>query len=132
MFKLKKLMEGASILQKIFRLIENAFPFICLFLFVLFLSGFTSTLLSPTIGLFPTSSGYSFIIPQMDYQTVVEFVMVFFLVSLSSLGVILMLYGSRISVDKRFSNVVILSGAFLFLLMIILLQYLLSIKLGLI
>jgi hypothetical protein len=131
MFKLKKLMEGASIIQKILGFIENAFPFICLLLFVLFLSGFTSTLLSPTIGLFPTSSGYSFIIPQMDYQTVVEFVMVFFLVSLSSLGVILMLYGSRISVDKRFSNVVILGGAFIFVLMIILLQYLLSIKLGL-
>jgi len=132
MFKLKRLIEGVLLVQKVFFFIKNVFPYICIFLFTLFLSGFTFTLLSPTLGLFPTSTGYSFIIPQMDYQTVVEFIMIFFLISLSSIGVILMLHGSKIFVDKKFSNVIILSGALLFALVIILLQYLLSIKLGLI
>jgi len=132
MFKLKRLIEGVLLVRKVFFFIKNVFPYICIFLFTLFLSGFTFTLLSPTLGLFPTSTGYSFIIPQMDYQTVVEFIMIFFLISLSSIGVILMLHGSKIFVDKTFSNVIILSGALLFALVIVLLQYLLSIKLGLI
>lgn len=110
--------------------INELFPPICFILFLLFLSSFTSILTSPITGLFPTSFGYSFIIPSMDYQTVVEFIAVFLLILLSSLGLILISYGSRISVDKHFSKAVSYGGLILFILMTIILQYLFHIKTG--
>ncbi|MEM1549388.1 MAG: hypothetical protein QW352_02430 [Candidatus Methanomethylicia archaeon] len=123
-----KILKLSIVFYRLHYFISEFFPLLCLLVFTLFLSGFNLTLLSPITGLFPTSFGYSFIIPYMDYQTVVEFIVVFLLILLSSVGLILILHGSRISIDRRFSNIVSYGGVLLFILMSLILQYIFNIK----
>lgn len=125
-----KISKLSIIFFRLYFFISEFFPLLCLIVFTLFLSGFNSTLLSPITGVFPTSFGYSFIVPYMDYQTVVEFIVVFLIILLSSSGLVLILHGSRISIDKRFSNIVSYGGVLLFILMSLILQYIFNIKFG--
>lgn len=111
-------------------LFNRFFPLAGFILFLLFSCGFLYSIITPTMGFYPTSSGYSLIIPSMDYQTTIEFVVVFVFIFLASFSLMLISYGSRISMDIKFFSMITSISIILFIFSLTLLQYLLAIKIG--
>ncbi|HDO20295.1 MAG: hypothetical protein NDF53_01240 [archaeon GB-1867-097] len=119
-----------SKLHSLTSLLKNFFPIIGVILFILFAGGSIYSMVEPSIWAYPMGSRFTFIMPFLDYQTIVESVVVLILLLGGTLGLFLTERGSRISSDPKYASIILGIGVALFIFSFILLQYLLAIKIG--
>lgn len=110
----------------LYQLLPLALMLIC----VIFLSGFTYIAVEPPIWYIPMGTRIIFIAPYLDFQTVVESVVVLILILSSILGLILIQKSSKILYDIKYANTLLTIGSIMFLASFLILQYFLAKKIG--
>jgi len=101
-----------------------------MFLCVVLLSGFTYVAVEPPLWYIPMGSRIIFIAPYLDFQTVVESVVVLILILSSILGLILIQKSSKILYDIKYANTLLAIGSIMFIASFLVLQYFLAKKIG--
>ncbi|MCS7365091.1 MAG: hypothetical protein NDF54_06610 [archaeon GB-1867-035] len=105
-------------------------PLFLMFLCVVLLSGFTYVAVEPPLWYIPMGSRIIFIAPYLDFQTVVESVVVLILILSSILGLILIQKSSKILYDIKYANTLLAIGSIMFIASFLVLQYFLAKKIG--
>jgi len=94
------------------------------------MSGAVYVFVEPPIWFVPVGGKISFIVPYLDFQTVVEAVVVFMLILGGVSGLILVQMSSKITHDPKYSNMLLVLGSLLLIASLLSLQYLFAKKVG--
>jgi len=123
-------LKQLTLFTKLVSFIRQTLPIISVLLFILFTSGFTYSLVESPIWFYPVGSSLSFVMPYLDFQTVIEFIVVLISILGGLIGLSLIMRGNKVMYGSKYANMLLLIGSFLFVISFLFLQYLLAVKLG--
>lgn len=92
------------------------------------MSGAVYVLVEPPIWFIPIGGRISFLAPYLDFQTVVEAVVVSMLILCGFLGLLLIQMSSKITHDPKYTNMLLAFGSILLIVSLLSLQYLFAKK----
>jgi len=127
---IKRLISMPSYIYLKSFILYQLLPLVLMFLCVILLSGFTYVAVEPPLWYIPMGSRIIFIAPYLDFQTVVESVVVLILILSSILGLILIQKSSKILYDIKYANTLLAIGSIMFIASFLVLQYFLAKKIG--